>query len=174
MNSKFAMMALLVGSAFASVANAADGTINFVGRITDQACTIDPATANQTVTLGAVRTGAFGPAGSVAAPTRFGITLTSCPAAVTTATLKFDGPTSTANSNLLALTPVTGVAEGVAIGIYEVDNSNLIPVGSGAKTKTLASGANTTIEFVAKYVSTAATVKAGTANSVSNFTVSYN
>ena len=62
----------------------------------------------------------------------------------------------------------------MAIGIYEVDNSNLIPVGAGAKTKTLASGANTTIEFVAKYVSTAATVKAGTANSVSNFTVSYN
>ncbi|MBH2031442.1 MAG: fimbrial protein [Pseudomonadales bacterium] len=174
MNSKFAMMALLVGSAFASVANAADGTINFTGNITDQACTVDPASANKTVKLGSVRAGVFGAAGTTAAPTRFSIMLTSCPAGVTSASMKFDGPTSADNSNLVALTGGTGAAEGVAVGIYEVDSATLIPVGSASKTQTLVSGANNTFDFIAKYVSTAATVKTGVANATSNFTVTYN
>jgi len=174
MNSKFAMMALLVGSAFASVANAADGTINFTGKVTDEACTVNPSSATQTVNLGSVRTGGFNASGTTASPTRFSITLTSCPAAAKTAVLKFDGPTSSGNSNYLALTSGAGVATGVAIGLFESDSTTLIPVGSASTTKTLVSGADTTIQFVAKYISTAATVVPGTANAVSNFTVSYN
>lgn len=174
MSKKLFVMALLASSAFASAVQAADGTINFTGAITDEACTVNPATLNQTVNLGSVRTGGFTAAGTAAAPTRFGITLTSCPQAAKTASLKFDGPTNTSNSSLLALTSGTGVATGVGIGIYESNSTTLIPVGSASATKNVVSGTNTTFEFVAKYVSTASTVVAGTANAVSNFTVSYN
>ena len=174
MSKKLLVIALLASSAFASVIQAADGTINFTGKITDTACTINPTSKSQIVNLGSVSAGAFTAAGSTAAPTRFGITLTNCPAAATTASLKFDGPANSSNSSLLALTTGAGVATGVGIGIYEGDSSTLIPVSSASATKNVVAGTDTTFEFVAKYVATASTVTSGAANAVSNFTVSYN
>lgn len=175
MNKKLIFTAVLVGSAFASVAHAADGTINFTGAIIDTACTVTPATATQTVALGSVNKTAFSGAGSSASPTKFSITLTSCPASVTTATVRFDGPTSAANSALLAITPSAGTeAKNVGVGIYEQNASTLIPVATASASKTLSTTADTTFNFVAKYVATAATVEAGPANAVSDFTVSYN
>lgn len=166
--------ALLAGSAFVGVANAADGTINFTGRITDAACTVSAGTANQTVSLGTVNSSAFGAIGATAAPTTFDIVLTSCPVSATSATIKFDGPANAANSNLLALTSVAGVATGVGIGLYERNANTLIPVGSASASQALSTSADTTFEYVAKYVATNAAVTVGPANAVSNFTVVYN
>lgn len=166
-------VALLVGSAFTGVANAADGTINFTGNVTADACTITPGSATQTVPLGTVSTTAFPAAGDSAAPTKFDVVLTSCPAAATSATVKFDGPANADDSTLLALTTVTGMATGVGVGLYEEDSSTPIPVGGESSSKTLSTTAATTFSFVAKYVSTG-TVAAGTANAVSDFTVVYN
>lgn len=174
MNKKLIVIAMLAGSAFTSVAQAADGTINFTGNITDDACTVTPATANQTVTLGTVNSGSFASAGATASPTRFGITLTSCPAAVTTASVKFDGPTNAANSDLLALTAGAGIATGVGIGIYEQNATTMIPVSTASASKTLSTTDDTTFNFIAKYVATAASVTAGTANAASDFTITYN
>ncbi|WP_348994605.1 fimbrial protein [Erwinia sp. V90_4] len=174
-NKKLIVAAVLAGSAFASVAQAADGTINFTGTIIDTACTVTPATANQTVALGTVNKSAFGAAGSSASPTKFSVVLTSCPATATTASIKFDGPTNAANSNLLAITPSAGTeAQNVGVGIYEQDASTLIPVASASASKTLSTTTDTTFNFVAKYVATATGVTAGPANAVSDFTVSYN
>ncbi len=175
MNKKSLVMALFAASAVASVAHAADGTINFTGNITDTACTVTPASAAQTVALGTVNKAVFTGTGSAASPTRFSIVLTSCPASVTSATVKFDGPTDAANSNLLKITPSAGTeAKGVAVGIYEQDTTTLLPVSSASASKTLSTTADTTFNFVAKYVATSATVVAGPANAVSDFTVSYN
>lgn len=174
MRKKLFVMALMASSAFVSAVHAADGTINFTGAITDTACTVNPTSKSQIVNLGSVSAGAFTAAGTTAAPTRFGITLTNCPVAATTASLKFDGPANASNSSLLALTTGAGVATGVGIGIYESNSSTLIPVGSASATKNVVSGTDTTFEFVAKYVATASTVVSGAANAVSNFTVSYN
>lgn len=175
MNKNLIVAALLAGSAFASVAQAADGTINFTGTIIDTACTVTPATANQTVALGTVNKSAFGGSGSSASPTKFSIVLTSCPVSVTTATVKFDGPTNAVNSSLLAITPAAGSeATNVGVGIYEQDATTLIPVASASASKTLSSTTNTTFNFIAKYVATATGVTAGPANAVSDFTVSYN
>jgi major type 1 subunit fimbrin (pilin) len=167
-------VALLTGCAFAGMANAYDGTINFIGNITDAACTVTANTANQTVTLGTVKSSALPSVGATAAPTRFNIVLTSCPATATSATIKFDGPANTANSSLLALTNTAGVATGVGIGLYEQDAVTQIPVGSASASKSLSTTADTTYSFIAKYVATSATVAAGSANAVSNFTVTYN
>lgn len=173
MNKKLIAIALLAGSAFAGVANASDGTINFTGTVTADACTITSATASQTVALGTVSSAALGNIGDSASPTTFDVVLSSCPAAATNATVKFDGPTNADDSRLLALTAGAGVATGVGIGLYEQDASTLIPVGAESLSKTLSTTADTTFSFVAKYVATDAVV-AGSANAVSDFTVIYN
>jgi major type 1 subunit fimbrin (pilin) len=167
-------VALLTGCAFAGMANAADGTINFIGNITDAACTVTANTANQTVTLGTVKSTALPAVGATAAPTRFNIVLTACPVTVTSATIKFDGPANPVNSSLLALTNTVGVATGVGIGLYEQDAVTQIPVGGASKSQALSTTADTTFNFIAKYVATNATVAAGSANAVSDFTVTYN
>ncbi|UZE26231.1 fimbrial protein [Pseudomonas sp. B21-056] len=164
---------LLAGAGVAGLANAADGKINFTGTVTSAACTITPATATQSVALGTVNTSALATVGSVASPTKFSIVLSSCPVAVTSATVKFDGPTDATNKNLLALTAGTGVATGVGVGLYESDATTQIAVGSPSASKPLSASADTTFQFVAKYMATG-TVAAGTANAVSDFTVSYN
>ncbi|MGH8449364.1 fimbrial protein [Pseudomonas sp.] len=166
--------ALLTGSAFASMANAADGTINFTGTITDVACTVTTGTASQTVAMGTIASSALGTVGATSAPTRFNIVLTTCPATVTSATIKFDGPANPANSSLLALTNVAGVATGVGIGLYQQDAVTQIPVGGASASQALSTSTDTTFNFIAKYVATNATVVAGSANAVSDFTVIYN
>ncbi|AZC31143.1 fimbrial protein [Pseudomonas chlororaphis] len=174
MKKSLTAVALLTGCAFAGMANAADGTINFIGNITDAACTVTANTANQTVTLGTVQSSALNSVGATAAPTRFNIVLTSCPANVNNATIKFDGPANPANSSLLALTNTAGVATGVGIGLYEQDAVTQIPVGGTSASQALSTTADTTFNFIAKYVATNATVVAGSANAVSDFTVTYN
>ncbi|QJI40171.1 fimbrial protein [Pseudomonas sp. ADAK2] len=166
-------VALLTGCAFAGMANAYDGTINFIGNITDAACTVTANTANQTVTLGKVQSTALPSVGATAAPTLFSIVLANCPAAVTGAYIKFDGPADTLNSKLLALTSGTGVATGVAIGLYEQDSSTQIPVGGSANPHGI-TPPDATYNFIAKYVATKAAVTAGPANAVTNFTIIYN
>ncbi|CAI1835741.1 TPA: fimbrial protein [Serratia fonticola] len=173
-NKKLIAIAILSGTVLASVAHAADGTINFTGNITDAACTITPTSAKQSVSLGTVNSAGLAGAGAVASSTKFGVTLTSCPAAVKGASVKFDGPTDAANSSLLMLTAGEDVATGVGVGIYEEDGSTLIPVSTASAPKQLSATADTTFNFIAKYVSTADEVTAGNANAVSDFTISYN
>jgi len=82
---------------------AAEGTINFTGSIIDTACTVDAASANQTVKLGTVAASSFSSAGATAGVARFSINLTGCPAAAKTASVRFDGPVPSGNSSVLSL-----------------------------------------------------------------------
>lgn len=173
MNKKLIALALLAGSTFAGVANAADGNINFTGNITSAACTITPASEIQAVALGTVSSTGLGAVGDTSAPTKFEVVLTSCPAAANSAVVKFDGRSNADNSSLLAITDGTGAASGVGIGLYEGDGSTQIPVGAESASKTLSTTADTTFTFYAKYMATAA-VTEGSANAVSDFTVIYN
>jgi len=173
MNKNLIALAIVAGSAFTSIAHAADGTVNFTGTITDTACTVSAATKNQTVDLGTVSKTAFAAAGDTASPTKFTIVLQNCPTTVTNASVKFDGPIDANNSNLLALTAGTGIATGVGVGIYEQDASTLIPIATKSASKPVSSTADTTLNFIAKYVATAASVTQGPANAATNFTISY-
>lgn len=174
MNKKIIAAAVLATSAFASLANAADGTINFTGTVLATACTVSAASATQSVPMGSVSPTAFKAAGDTTLGGPISIVLSSCPAAATKAAIKFDGTANATNSSLLALTSDTGVATGLGIGVYESNGTTLIPVGTSSASKTLSTTASTTFNFISKYVATAATVTNGPANSVSNFTVSYN
>jgi major type 1 subunit fimbrin (pilin) len=162
-------LALLAGLLM-NGAHAADGNINFTGTILDAGCTIDPADVAQTVTLGTISRSAFESVGDVAANTGFSIRLSACPATLTSANARFDGPTHASDNRLLA---VTGGATGVGVAIYEADSATLIPIGIRSADVTLTGEAGV-LSFVAKYMATADTVVAGPANATSQFTISYN
>lgn len=175
MKKQFQALSLLavICAATVSTANAADGTINFVGEIIDSACTVSPASASQTVTLGTVSNKAFSAAGDTAAATPFQIDLTSCPATVTSAAVKFDGATSQGDNSALTLNPDAGAATGVAIQLRNEDNS-VLPLFTNSQSISLVEDATNTLNFKAAYVATAATVTAGPANGVATFSVIYN
>lgn len=164
-----ALVAMVVSLGFASAAFAADGTINFTGKITDTACTVASDSVTKPVTLDTVSSKAFSGAGTTAAATKFTINIASCPDTVTSASVRFDGTPSTANSQVLA---VTGGATNVGIGIYEDDSTTLIPLQNNSKAQTLGTGANV-LTYVAKYYATAAGVTAGDANATATFTITY-
>lgn len=173
MKNNIVWMSLAAALACSTAAQAADGTINFTGNITTAACTIDTASATQTVNLGTITASTFtGTAGVAVAPTRFTIALSACPDTLTSATVKFDGTANSTNSNLLALSSGQG-ATGVGIGIYESNGTTLIPLQTAAAAVSFTSGA-ASVSYIAKYVSTAASVTAGSANAVTNFTIAYN
>ncbi|PAA09511.1 fimbrial protein [Pseudomonas fragi] len=173
MRIKIIVLTLLTGSSIASIANAADGTINFTGTILSAACTVTPATGTQTVPLNSVTTSSLSTAGVTSSPTKFDIVLTSCPSTVSTATVKFDGPTDSDNSSILKLTTEPGVATGVGIALYEKDASTQIPIGTSSTSSTLSTTSDTTFTFYAKYMATKA-VTSGPANGSTDFTINYN
>ncbi len=172
MKLKNSVLATVVASlGFASTAFAADGTINFIGTITDTACQVTTANASQNVTLGTVSAKAFTAAGDTAAATKFTIKVSSCPDTVTSASIRFDGEPTQANNQILALT-AGQTATNVGVGIYENDSSTLIGLQKDSAPQTLAKGDND-LTFVAKYYATAAGVTAGSANASTTFTITY-
>lgn len=172
MKKNLIVTALVTGVLSAS-AFADDGKINFVGSITDDACTVTNNMSNPlTVTLGTVSSSAFTTAGSTAAPTKFTIALTDCPDTAKTAKVKFDGTADSNVNTILALTQDGGVAKNV--GIQLTDNKNVvIPLYTPSASYPLTAGDNN-LDFIARYYATAVGVTAGPANSTSNFTIIYN
>lgn len=167
-------LAAAAATGISFMAHAADGTINFTGTILDSACTVDTSTATQTVNLGQIPKSSFSAAGDVAAATRFTIALKNCPAAVTSASVKFDGTADAKDSSILALSSGQ-TAQGVGVALYEADGVTAIPLATQSKSLTLDTSAGNTnaMTFVAKYKATQSTVVAGTANATSDFTISY-
>lgn len=174
MKKNLIVAALVTGVLSASAfAFADDGKINFIGSITDDACTVvNDMSSPLTVTLGTVSSKAFATAGDTAAPTKFTIALKECPSSFTSAQVKFDGAADSNVNTILALTQVDGVATNV--GIQLMDNKGaVVPLFTPSSAYALTAGDNN-LDFTARYYATAATVTAGPANSTSNFTVTYN
>ncbi|WP_024531391.1 fimbrial protein [Serratia fonticola] len=172
MNKNLLAVAVLAASAFSTAAFAADGKVNFSGEIIDQACTVHSDSENQTVTLGKVYVGAFkGGAGVTAASKDFSLILQNCPDTVTAATVRFDGIQVAGNDAVLALTEEPGVATGV--GVQIADNNKVINLHTDSSVYPLSSTDDNVLGFVARYYATSATVTAGKANAVSNFTIIY-
>lgn len=162
-----ALMAGLAGTAYAE-----NGTIRFTGNIIDTACEVSTESQNQTVNLGDVGTNAFPAAGSTAAPARFTITLNNCPSSVSSASVRFDGTGDASNSQILALDSGQ-TAKNVGVAIYEQNSTTLIPIGSDSQDVTLSSEGSNELTYIAKYYATAVPVEAGTANSMTTFSIIY-
>lgn len=167
-------LAVLISSLFAltSMAYASDGTVKFKGNIVETACTVDAASANQTVTLGDVAVNSFTAAGDVSTAQKFDIKLTACPEG--TVAVVFGG--SSATADLLSL-DAGMVAKGVAVRINNADDNSQVKINDTASAKrvTVESGA-ATLKYVGQYQATAAraSITAGTADATSQFTVLYN
>lgn len=173
MNKYFIMMASAMLATASLTAHSADGTIHFTGSISDEACTIDAASQDMTVDLGTISQSTLdGAAGQKASPTSFQISLSNCPATFTSAALKFDGTTDSTDSSLLALDSEAGVATGVAVELSDASGSPIAMQGASMDYP-ITTGTTNNLEFSARYVSTAPTVVAGTANATTEFTVSY-
>ncbi|WP_431224009.1 fimbrial protein [Serratia sp. L9] len=167
------IIAALFVSVFSAYAVADDGQINFVGSITDDACTVTNNMSNPlTVTLGNVASAAFSNGSLTAAPTAFTLKLDSCPASVVTAKVVFDGTADANDNTLLALTPGADVATNVGIQLMDHNNA-VVPLYTASSAYPLSAGTND-LAFVARYFATALPVTAGSANSTSSFTIVYN
>ncbi|HBV4841645.1 TPA: fimbrial protein [Klebsiella aerogenes] len=165
-----AVSALAMSNAFAAA-----GTVNFTGEILDAACTVDVASQNQTVDLGKYNKTEFADVGYKTAAKSFNIVLKDCPDTVTSAKVRFDGKPEATDSSLLAIdSSVAGAATGVAINLMTADKADLPLHSENSYDYTLSSTQDNTLGFYAQYKSTAATVTAGPANSVANFSVVYN
>lgn len=170
---------ILVGTSVLAASNvyAAAGTVNFTGTILDSACTVDVASKNQTVDLGKYNKSEFTAVGSLTAAKRFNIVLADCPDTVTSAKVLFDGKPDLTDSNLLAIDDsIQDAATGVAINLMSADKNDLPLHGVNGYNYNLNtdSGVENTLAFYAQYKSTSSTVTAGPANSVANFSVTYN
>ncbi|GAL14511.1 fimbrial subunit [Vibrio astriarenae] len=75
------------------------------------------------------------------------------------------------NPDLLALTDTGSAATGVAIQISNTDGT-AIGIGNESTQFPIDAG-SATLNFIAKYQATAATVTAGDANSTAQFTITY-
>ncbi|WP_230957167.1 fimbrial protein [Burkholderia cepacia] len=194
-NKKILALAAFATMFAAGSAMAADGTLNFTGKITAASCSITGG-AGSTVTggkgdqniavdLGTVSADALGgTAGNgIAAGTAINLNLDCGNTAtdLTTVKVKFDplaGSGTDAKNNKLLKT--TGTATGVGIGIYNADNkllnlaanetfdAPLVKTGEGAAAVYTAS-----LNMRAGYVANGEKIDAGTANGTLPFTLTY-
>ncbi|MGL4721340.1 MAG: fimbrial protein [Kluyvera intermedia] len=167
----------LAATAVLSVSNvfADSGVVKFSGSILEDACTPTITAPNGTVDLGEHAKTDFKAANDTTSPVSFTIKLDSCPAAVTSATVMFEGDSDATNSALLAITAETGSAKGVGINMMTADKADLPLGGTNSYKYTLQpTPASNDLVFYAQYKATTATVTGGPANSSANFTVDYN
>ncbi|PNU31601.1 fimbrial protein [Serratia marcescens] len=162
---KYLVASALACTVISSSAFAADGVINFTGKIIDNACVVNP-TLN--VQLGDVAAAAFKNVGDESGAQKFALELKDCPANLKNAKVTLDGMADATNADLFKLDPG---ATGLALRIEGPDQKDVLPGGSTAEIA-LAEG-NNMLPFVAAYKSTDK-VTAGDANATIQFSVSYN
>ncbi|WP_337264089.1 MULTISPECIES: fimbrial protein [unclassified Serratia (in: enterobacteria)] len=171
------IVATLVAAAAMTAASAfaADGTINFTGSVIDQACEVNGGSNTLTVTMGNVAKSALAVPGNTAAATAFTLNVKNCPSTTDgNVQVSFDGKNVDGNTEVLALTNAgtPGVAKGVGIQLYD-KSQNKLPLNTASTTYALSNG-DATLDFVARYIATNATVEAGSADAAVNFTIIYN
>ena len=159
---------LLVGSM--SVAQAADGTVTFLGSVHSGACSIKPDSVDQTIPLGAIAKHQL-QAGGKSEPRRLLIELEGCDLAGltdNTVTTTFTGAPSSVVPGALGTVGSAG-----NVGIMMTHGSKPVELGVATTPQVIAAGDNT-LEFGA-YVQGAATdpIVPGSFSAVTNFTLAY-
>lgn len=171
MKNSFTLPAFAIaGMMVCGLAHAVDGTVNFTGAILDTACTITPATVP--VNMGTLTSAGFSGVGSTPNFTEFSITLTACPAALTTAEVIFSGTANPADATVLGLTAGANTASGVGIALFEADSATRVNLGTASAAQPI-TAAGGTLRFIAKYIQTAAPIVEGDANATATFILQY-
>ncbi|VWD61771.1 fimbrial protein [Burkholderia lata] len=165
----FVLAALL--AAFGSTsALAADGTVNFHGKIVATTCKID--NSNIQVPLGAIGIDQLAEAGRESRHVPFQIALSECNDQLSGVRAQFEGMAHGDDPTLLAIgTGSKDDAKGVGIQLMHAGGEQ-IGVNSETDTLQLAPGSNV-LNFAANYVSTSDQTEAGEANGTASFTLHY-
>lgn len=148
-------------------------TVNINASVVERSCSISNSSVNSTIELqpGDLRSSKLGAPFS---GTSFSVILENCPDNITSANIVFNGESDPVMSNLLKNTSTTEIsAQGIALGLYDVDNSN-IDIRNNKKTLKIDhdKSANS-FNFIASYVRVNNNPSAGKVLSVANFELSY-
>lgn len=169
--SRSAMVYLLV--LWAAKGDAHDGTVNVTGTIVDKTCAVSADSTTLLVHFGNVSSKTFVRTGDGSRYEPFTINLEKCGSSASNVTVTFKGNADGHNPALLALTPVDGVATGLAIALYDSEK-NQIPLNQpGGSTDLIPNQASVALLFYARYLANGETVSSGSANASATFMLNY-
>lgn len=176
MKKKIIAAALVASAVMSASAMAADGSVTFNGSITDETCEVTGGSDALTVDMGVAGSNSFDGKGSTSLAKPFVIQLTNCPAAWTATPkdvrVNFDGDIDNGDSGVLKLDSASD-AKNVGIQIKDANNA-VVNMQEDSSTYTLTGGSTVNkLRFTARYIATADTVGAGTANAVTQFSINY-
>lgn len=173
-----ATASIVLTSGMVQAAPVNGGTVNFTGDFVDAACAVSADTANQTVPLGQYRTARLTTAGQVTSNVSFKINLVDCDTKVaTTAAFSFKGTADDDDPTLLKVNAGPGVngraATGVGVQILDSKANVLTPDGAVFSADEPLVDGNNSIQFIARYKSTADVIGAGNAYADASFQIDY-
>ncbi|AOR71507.1 hypothetical protein BBJ41_29025 [Burkholderia stabilis] len=161
-------------ASFSSIAQAADGLIEFSGSLTSATCKINGGTKDFTVTLPSVSTNTLTNAGSWAGRQPFKLSLTECQPTTGIVSAYLE-PGATVNPTTGNLKLDAGGATNVEIALlnsnYDKINASS-PIGSQNVDKVNISAGKADLQFYAQYQSLGSAT-AGAAKSRVNYTITY-
>lgn len=165
--------AMVCGLSANTYAASDSATITITGRVLANTCTIDSASATQSIVLSDIADRDIKGIGKTGGEKNISIVLKDCGAAasnvVVTASGATDGDDSSAFSN-----SATDGAEGVGLYFYQTDGATKFkPDGSVQETSALTPSADNTLTYKASYVGTKGTVTAGDFSTVVNMKFEY-
>ncbi|HIF7993752.1 TPA: fimbrial protein [Morganella morganii] len=171
----------IISMLFSGSVMAYDGTINFIGKVVDQTCSVKSGSDNLTVTLPTVSKTALATPAKTAALTPFVIELSGCNPAAAEGAKKVKAyfepnATTDATTGNLNIEPGAGKATGVQIQLLNADGSTPIKLGKdvAAQGVTAAniSAADVKLTYNTQYYATAVATP-GDVKATVNYTISY-
>ncbi|MDF3084736.1 fimbrial protein [Burkholderia sola] len=171
-------LVVAAGAAFSSMAHAADGTVNFNGKVIASTCSVEGG-SDLSVPLPPVSTTALADVGSVAGRSAFSLALKGCTTGdknpVKVGVIFENGASVDQSSGRLVIDSGDNAAEGVQINVLN-DQQNLIPIGAqtGANTQMadIDADGNAKLNYFAEYYASGA-VKAGDASTRVEYSLIY-
>nr|WP_314267945.1 fimbrial protein [uncultured Moellerella sp.] len=178
---KFKIAAVTVGMLFAaSAANAADGTIEFNGKVISETCVIHPDDVNKIVQLPTVSAQAFKRVGEVTGTQRFDIRVSNCPASMTNVAVHLESVGNNSGINMvtgnLRNDATTNPATNIEVSVFDKDDgSQLRPAETGRYYALTGTGAarGAVMTYVGAYYPTQLPVVAGEVHAKVAYTLAY-
>ncbi|QTD36115.1 type 1 fimbrial protein [Pseudomonas fluorescens] len=178
MKSKILMLTAFIGVTGASLANASDGTVNFVGQLVPQTCAITvDGQPNGTVRMPNVSTGLLATVGRTTGRTGFTIELRNCVGTAGSAAAIFSSGTSVdPNTGNLRVAQGEGAAAGVQLQL--LDDVTDKPIKAGHFNQRATTSRSTIVDgsvdmrYAVQYIATG-TSSAGLVSSSVTYSIDY-
>lgn len=165
--------ALVCGLSANTYAASDSAIITITGKVLANTCTIDEASAKQSITLSDIADRDIKGVGKTGGEKNISIVLKDCGAAASNVVVTASGTPDDDDTTAFANTATDG-AEGVGLYFYQTDGSTKFkPDGSAEETSALTPSADNTLTYKAAYVGTKDTVKAGDFSTVVNMKFDY-